>query len=63
MFLLLLFNRLIMTAWFKLTLQLKFVIFFINKTQLISKDKSFRCAAVSEAIRLLKYIFNYVLAF
>ena len=41
---------LIITAWLKLTLPLKFVI-FIPRTEIISKEKSFRCALVSEAIR------------
>ena len=36
---------LIITAWLKLTLPLKFVIFFIPRTEVISKEKSFRCAA------------------
>ena len=57
MFLLLLFDILITTAWLKLKLQLKFIIFFILKTEVINKGKSFRCALVSEAMCLFKYVF------
>ena len=37
-------------------------LFFIHKTEVMNKGKSFLCALISETIRLLKYVLD-VLAF
>ena len=60
MFLPLLFNKLIIAAWLKLKRQLKLVISFIHKTEVMNKEKA--SFVFQFPIRLLKYIL-YVLAF
>ena len=50
----LLFNKLIIVAWQELKRQLKF--FFVHKTEVMYKRKSFLYVLVSETIRLLEYV-------
>ena len=66
MFLPLLFNNLIIAAWIKLKRQLKLVISFIHKTEVMNKEKAsfvFQFPKLYVYRRILKYILYVFICF